>query len=578
MKKLSILFVLTLTLSSVQSQITKNDYKNLASSIPGEKTELLVNKTVLLSGEFLYYQAYTLNLNSNAYSQVSKMLYIELLNAEKESLFQQKLKVKDNVASGELFIPAALETGHYKLIAYTNWSKNNVKDYFDQVDIFIINPFTKRTQFNSTEIDSSMMSSIQLKADSKDVAKQDFKNPNFKLNLNKNSFKTRELVTASISNTNLLATTGSYNINVRKIAPISLTSPLQNLSATNPSQNSYYLPELRGEIISGTVIDKVSKNPLVNKTVSISFPDKTFILKIAQSNAAGKFYFTIDKNYDIEDAIIQITDLKVKNYAIILDTKDLVDYGDLKFTPLILESNIKEWLEKRSIETQIENSYFEIKSDSLITTKDDHVFFGDVGATYILDDYTRFPSLRQTFIEVVSTAFITKRNDFIEFSVPDLPNLDFNRNFSHLKPLVLMDGIAIINNDDIINYSANRIESITVITGVYLYGPELYHGVISIASFDRAFTLPNTEDNKTFEMIRPVSNKSYYQPDYSNSKTNTIPDYRSQLLWKPYLKLDQAESDFEFYTSDSKGTYQITLEGYSKNGIYSLETIYFEVE
>lgn len=567
-----------LTISTLQSQISQTEYKNLASSIPGEKTELLVNTTVLLSGEFLYYQAYTLNLNGNAYSQISKILYIELLNADKESIFEQKLKVNDNVASGEFFIPAALETGHYKLIAYTSWSKNNVKEKFDQVDIFIVNPFTKRTQSNTNDIDSSNVATLHLKVDSEETTSRDFNNPNLKMKLDKNSFQTRELVRINILNTNRSQTMGTYTLNVRKIAPVSISNAPLNATTTTPTQTSYYVPELRGEIISGTVIDSSSKNPLANKTISISFPEKTFILKTAQTNPSGKFYFTIDKNYNIEDAIIQITDLKVKNYGIKLDTKELSAYGDLNFTPLQLDPNIKEWLEKRSIETQIENSYFEIKSDSILTTKDDHVFFSTIGQTFKLDDYTRFPTLRQTFIEVVSAAFITKENDSIQFGVPDLLNLDFNRNFSNLKPLVLMDGILIVNNEDIINYSANRIESITVIPGVYMYGPQLYNGVISIISFEQQFTLPITEVNKTFEMIRPVSNKIYYQPDYSDSKINTIPDYRSQLLWKPYVKLDTAMSDFEFFTSDTKGTYQIILEGYSKNGVYSMNTLYFEVE
>ena len=46
-----------------------------------------------------------------------------------------------------------------------------------------------------------------------------------------------------------------------------------------------------------------------------------------------------------------------------------------------------------------------------------------------------------------------------------------------------------------------------------------------------------------------------------------IPDYRYQLLWKPDLNLNEGEMSIEFFTSDITGDFEISLEGYTNNGI-----------
>ncbi len=577
MKKISILLAFICTVSTLQSQITQSEYRSLASTIPNEKTELSVNSTILLSGEYLYYQVYTLNLKTNVYSEISKVLYVEMLNANKEQVFKQKLKVSDNVASGEFFFPAGLESGHYKLIAYTNWTKNNSKESYDQIDVFIVNPFTKETQFRSVS-DSTKLNTLSY-SDSLSVQKKSNQtNSNLKLALKNNVFKTREAITLAISNSNLQETVGQYSVSVRKVDPVSLSKEVIKSAANRADINTYYLPELRGEIISGTILNTLDNSPLSNKTVSLSFPEQNFVLKTAQTNNLGKFYFNLDKNYNTETAIIQVVDVKGDSYSVNLDKQEVSAYGELNFVPLALDETIKEWLERRSIETQIENSYFEIKADSIIATSENQVFFGNTGITYKLDNYTRFPTLRQTFTEVVAEAYISKENDSVQFHTLDLINLEFNRNFSYLKPLVLIDGIYITNNEDIIDYSANRIESITVIPGTYLYGPQLHNGVISMLTINRDFTLPNATEVNSLEINSPVSNKIYYQPDYTNDRMKNIPDYRTQLLWQPNTELTKSNTEFEFYTSDTKGTFKVTLEGYSKNGMYTSNSLYFEVE
>jgi len=69
-------------------------------------------------------------------------------------------------------------------------------------------------------------------------------------------------------------------------------------------------------------------------------------------------------------------------------------------------------------------------------------------------------------------------------------------------------------------------------------------------------------------ILRPQPKKAYYTIDYSNlSQNERIPDYRYQLLWLPQLTLAGNENLISFYTSDVSGTFEISLEGFTDQGI-----------
>lgn len=575
MKKIIIILLLSSFISTVNGQITKQEYDYLATQIPPETTKLVINSPYLLVGEYLYYQAYTINQLNNGYSNISKILYVDLINANNERVFTHKLMVENNVAHANFFIPASLESGHYKLIAYTNWSKNNRQNQYDELDVFIINPFTSESQFKATAADSLNTHILQYSTNTPKTNAKDSKG--LALKLEKNKFRGREKVHMNIAAMGSSTFSGNYVLSVRAV-----DSVLINKVNTNEQKNSaipatFYLPELRGEIVSGKVKDSITGQAARNKIISLSIPGQGFVLKTSETNAKGEFYFAIDSNYDATNAFIQLQDSQADRYAIAIDSKAFNALENLEFFPLMLDKNIEDWLEMRNVQNQIENAYFDVKADSILKTNKYNPFYQNSGITYVLDDFTRFPSIQQTFIEVVNAARVTTVNDTIKFEVPDLEHLDFNRNFNYLDPLVLSDGLVITDNQDIIAHSAFKVETITVIPGIYIYGPEIYNGVISFVTKDRDFSLPNKSVDSKIDLVQPVSKKRYFNPDYSQAKNERIPDYRTQLLWEPNIQLESDETQFEFYTSDKKGLYQITVKGYSEKGDFLKDFIYFEV-
>ena len=575
MKRIFILIILFGLKSYIYGQISKSEYSYLETKIPKEIVKLQTNTNLLLAGEYFYYKVACFIEKKQSFSPISKMAYVELVGTDETSIFKHKLKLKNSTSHGEFFIPSTIKTGHYKLISYTNWSKNNQTDSFTELDIYIINPYSTEAQITSHISDNQKPATEIIKKSKLQAINQIDSNQNT-LKLNKTSFGKRQKVTLQIS-TDAIENSNSYSLSVRQIDSVETLVPNNQSKIQETRVNTYYLPELRGEIISGKLetLNNVNNS---NITMTLSFPGKNNILKSTTTNSKGQFYFIIDEDYNNATINLQVNGEEKENFKIILDNKKFNHYNQLNFTDLSLNPDIKNWLEKESIHHQIENAYFSVKADSVIHVSTNKSFYQPIETTFKLDDYTRFKTVKETFIEIIKTASISKQGSIYKFKLPDLVNIDFNRDLNYLNPLILVDGLRIQNNEIIMNYNSHNIECIQTVTGQYAYQSELYNGIIAFKTFDKDFILKNKADYiKNIEFKNILPNKIYYQPNYNGSQDlSRIPDYRKQLLWIPNLNIDK-QSTINFYTSDSSGLYEVVLKAILPTGETIKTTTSFKV-
>jgi len=74
-----------------------------------------------------------------------------------------------------------------------------------------------------------------------------------------------------------------------------------------------------------------------------------------------------------------------------------------------LPSDLKQSIEERSVANQIENAYYVQKKDSIVPDLQTNAFFESLQKEYVLDDYTRFPTMKETITEVVTELYYTKK-------------------------------------------------------------------------------------------------------------------------------------------------------------------------
>ncbi|MDC8000553.1 hypothetical protein POV26_05865 [Aequorivita todarodis] len=558
---------------AAKAQIPKQDVSVDTAVFPKEKVTLAINSNVLLAGELLQYKAFNLNV-ANKPSELSKILYVSLRNENDSVVFSHKLKVENGAANGDFFIPSTLKTGVYNLIGYTNFSRNNVQDAYFQKNIYVINTFIKPTGTKKTA------DTVKVDFAAKPISDFSEKISNaetIQITTNKQSFGFREKVSLRIENGSGNSE-GNYVLSVRKISPIEISG---NVSPKPKDITSgiFYVPELRGELISGVVLSNDDGAPVANKEVSLTIPGKDFIFKMAKTDANGRFFFSVTEGYDAGESIVQLneSDRKSSDYKLILDKKNF-DLGETEAKELKLDPNLKDWLQERSVQVQVENAYFDVKKDSILNHKINPPFYDNLGTVFLLDDYTRFPSVRETFIEVVTLAALRGSGENSRFSVNNAYDPNGIAKFNDIAPLVLMDGMQVQNNDDLINYNAREIKSIRVITQPYRYGPKIYSGIISVETKKGDFVPTLSNYVKALNLPPAVKKKAPYHADYANKTTlSRIPDFRVQLLWQPDLTFEEAAYSTFFYTSDVSGVFEITLEGYSVDGTIISAKNYFTV-
>lgn len=521
------------------------------STLSTESILLKTNTTVLLTGETLYYQLYCLGKNKTL-SDVSEVAYIEIINSQKESVFKNKIGLKNGLGSGDCFIPTTLATGNYKIIAYTSWMLNNTQNNFFEMDITIINPFQENINMTiENAVNKDLNSSTSETTN------------NIVLGINKEKYSKREKASIIIPKT---LESGNYFLSIRKID--SLTT-LSNTKTDNIDlllkQDLTALPETRGEIITGHISSKIANADLAYKVVTLSIPGKNFIFKTTKTDQNGKFIFIIDKQTNVSDSYFQLSESERENYSITIDKEPSPDLSNLVFSDktTISSKNLKA-IQERSLATQIENVYFSQKKDSIIESSDKTVFFQSNEKKYNLDDFDRFRTFKETIIEIVTELSF---KDYKQVPSLYLSDIRYNVIQSAEPCLVLVDGLQIQDMTVLYNYNAYQIQSISVVASPYYYGPKLFNGIVSITTKNNDFASIYSDKNilKT-TILRPEGPKSYYEPKYDSNTNNRIPDYRYQLLWKPNIRVLNTEMIIPFYISDISGNFKITLEGITDNG------------
>lgn len=560
LKHIVILFVLINATITKAQQIVSID----------ETIFLHANATTFVSGETLLYKIHCLKSTDKTPSTISKIAYVELIDEAKKIVFKNKINLESSTGQAEYFIPTTVKTGKYKLIAYTQWMLNKLDSSFFETNITIINPYISDEKQNSNVIINTDPDKFikNIKSTNSNIIPPN----NIKLILNKNKFKNREIVSLNFKSDDNTITEGSFSLSVRKIEDLPFENQISAVDFSFKQENNFvdlqnsktkiYLPELRGEKLSGKLIAKNNTDKVENKTIAFSLPGKNFIFKIIRTDNTGSFQININQVDSNSEITIQLMDEDVNNYYIKLDEEAIIDYTKLLITENYkLPPNFKEILINRSINSQIENAYYASKTDKIIIPKENPTFFHPLAKKYILDDYTRFNTLKETIKEVTTEVYYKQidNKSFLHVNDPNVfpqqPDL----------PLVLIDGLYLENQNELFEYNMKNVFKIEIITGRYFLGSKFFNGLISFTTFNNAFKSSQSGSSIIKSTIqRPQPKKTYYKVNYSDLNINKrIPDFRNQLIWNPEVDLRNINT---FYTSDVSGTFEIKLEGFAKNG------------
>ena len=156
----SILFLMHfLFLQGIHCQIPINmtDYLserflNYCKSVPREEIYIHSDREEYISGEELWFNVYLIDRQTFKPSLNSRIVYIELLNAENRPLIQKRILIDKGFGPGQILLPDTLSTGIYTIRAYTSWMKNFLPYNCFVKDITIYNALSDKTYKGKSNI------------------------------------------------------------------------------------------------------------------------------------------------------------------------------------------------------------------------------------------------------------------------------------------------------------------------------------------------------------------------------------------------------------------------------------------
>lgn len=95
-----------------------------------EKVHLHLDKPYYAIGDNIWFKAYVVGSEDHRLSNISRILYVDLIN-EKDSIKQSlRLPVNAGLAWGDFTLSDSLKEGNYRIRAYTRWMRNFGEEYF----------------------------------------------------------------------------------------------------------------------------------------------------------------------------------------------------------------------------------------------------------------------------------------------------------------------------------------------------------------------------------------------------------------------------------------------------------------
>ena len=350
------------------------------------------------------------------------------------------------------------------------------------------------------------------------------------------------------------------------------------LSNTTPSFK--YLPELAGSIITGKMVQKGTNTPAKEVTGFIAMPSKNTLVKAGISDDNGHIQFEFPQLYNDGQLILQADSSKYNAHKIEIDNPFYISKNNSQLIePIMLPKLNKEIIQQLNSNIEIQNHFKADNFNHFISpTIDSNAFYYKPDYTYYLDLYARFTTMEEVIREYVTPITLTKNEGRFQLAVYD----DQNKRFFDKAPLVLLDGVPILNMDKFIEYDPLKIRKLEVISRTYFSGNLAFNGIANFITYNGKMEGYELDPRATLIDYKGLQiQREFIAPVYENQAQidNRSPDFRHLLNWSANINTSsKGKINTAFYTSDLPGKYAIVIQGISKQGQPLYKEITFIVQ
>jgi hypothetical protein len=339
-----------------------------------------------------------------------------------------------------------------------------------------------------------------------------------------------------------------------------------------------YLPEPDGHLISGIIINTVSREPLKNANIVLSFVGKTALCRFTQTDEDGRFVF-VSLEEGIREIVIQPLSPDLDEYYVELDNPFPEAFSKSFSRTFSIDTVMLRMINSAVISMQIKRIYDPFMPEKPVLPEKTLIkdFYGPPEYTTQMSQFIQLTSTREAIKEIVPWAITTTRKGKTVISAVH----KYNYQIETKDPLVIVDGVPVFNHEKVLNIPVDRIEKIDVIHSDYYVSGIALGGIIDITTYDGNLSMIEFDKpvfRQEFEALQ--SGSDFSSPDYADisQKESRIPDFRNTLYWNPDVRTDgNGRASVEFYTSDEPGDYILLVEGYTTDGQRGSSTLLLSV-
>ncbi len=331
--------------------------------------------------------------------------------------------------------------------------------------------------------------------------------------------------------------------------------------------NPLFLPELKAHLISGTIKNRKTGDPLQKENISLSFVGKTALCEFTKTNDKGEFHFEIAEQ-GMREIVIQPLSDKIQDYYVeIINPFSPATYKHDNGTFFPDTARLAD-LNNVIISMQIKNIY-EPYTDSARKNPETRPmpdFYGKPDNTILLSKYIELTSLKEVVKEIIPGVTTVKKDDKINFKLYyQYQSKPYDNN-----PLVLVDGVPVYNLEKVLEINSKDIEKIDVFLTRYYISDIVMDGILHFVTKTGNLDVIDLDRSAyRVEYDLPEVKPVFRSPDYSSKErlNDHLPDFRNTLYWNPYMHTDKTgKATVEFYSSDESARYTITVEGMTPDG------------
>ena len=529
-----------------------------------ERIYLQTDKQLYLAGELVYMKVFTVTPEKEPLS-FSKIVYVELLD-EENSRVQVKIELANGVGDGWMELPLNLPTAYYRLLAYTRFMRNETESVFFGKNIAVVNTFQPN----------------QIRIEPTDQTSDIIEPQTCSLRMDKPLYAHREKGFLKIEG--LPENIHTLSVSIAGKSPASIHGNPINQWEQQIKQPSaihlleQYLPEYEGHIITGKIIPVQTSDSSTDKTLIplLSFPGEKFYLFEGQKKEDMVLFYTAHSS-GIRELVTTASTDSENLYRIDIQSPFVEKHVKKQLPVLKIDSAYLDDLLERSVALQALHSY--TKDSVRWFRSGDHRFDMKPAHTYILDEYTRFVVMNELIAECISQLRFRRNNQRKQELFLAVKN---GEEQIWTRPLVVLDGIPVLDHDVIYRYDPLLVERINIYQGTPVYGGLMFDGIVELLTY--AHNYPGLSVNQSTQIVGYAGAQTprrLYSPDYSNeeNRKSRLPDFRHTLLWEPTLPANgQSALEIPFYTSDCKGEFLVTVEGLTHKGEIIAATTTIEVQ